>query len=253
MAGHNKWSKVKHIKAVVDVRRGKVFSKHSKEITLAAKEGGGNPDLNARLRAAIIAARAGNMPNDKIDRAVKKGTGELEGAELVEIVYEGYGPGGVAMLVEVVTDNRNRSAQDMRTLFSKNEGTFADAGSVAYLFSRRGEVRIPGSELDEVSAMELAMEAGAEDVVEGGDEWIYFSDIGQLFSVGAALKDKGHEPTSQKLIYHPSTTVTITDVDAGMRLLKLHEALDDYDDTQNVFANFEISDEIADDLAAAMA
>ncbi len=250
MAGHNKWSKVKHIKAVVDVRRGKVFSKHSKEITLAAKEGGGNSDLNARLRAAIIAARAQNMPNDKIDRAVKKGTGELEGAELVEIVYEGYGPGGVAMLVEVVTDNRNRSAQDMRTLFSKNEGTFADAGSVAYLFSRRGEVRIPRGGIDEEAATELAMDAGAEDVLDGGDEWIYYTDMGQLFPVGSALRDKGHEPNSQKLIYHPATTVTITDVEAGVRLLKLYEALDDYDDTQNVYANFEISDDIADELAA---
>ncbi len=253
MAGHNKWSKVKHIKAVVDVRRGKVFSKHSKEITLAAKEGGGNPDLNARLRSAILAARAQNMPNDNIDRAVKKGTGELEGAVLEEIVYEGYGPGGVAMLVEVVTDNRNRSAQDMRTLFSKNEGTFADAGSVAYLFARRGEVRIPSEGIDEVRATELAMEAGAEDVRDEGEEWSFFTDVGELFNVGGALRNLGVEPESQKLIYQPSTTVTITDVELGRRLLKLHDALDDYDDTQNVFANFEIADEIADELAAAMA
>lgn len=253
MAGHNKWSKVKHIKAVVDVRRGKIFSKHSKEITLAAKEGGGNPDLNARLRSAILAARAQNMPNDNIDRAVKKGTGELEGAVLEEIVYEGYGPGGVAMLVEVVTDNRNRSAQDMRTLFSKNDGAFADAGSVAYLFSRRGEVRIPSEGIDEERATELAMESGAEDVQNDGAEWAIFTDVGSLFTVGAALRDLGVEPLSQKLIYHPSTTVAITDVETGRRLLKLYDALDDYDDTQNVFANFEIADEIADELAAATA
>lgn len=249
MAGHNKWSKVKHIKAVVDVKRGKIFSKLSKEITLAAKHGGGNPDLNARLRSAILDARAANVPNDNIERAIKKGTGELEGAVLEEITYEGYGPGGVALMIEVVTDNRNRSANDLRVLLSKNNGTFADAGSVAYLFSRRGEIRIPKGNLSEDDATELAIEAGADDVQDGDEEWAIYTAVDQLFVVGNALRDKGVTPTTQTLIYQPNTTVTITDVEVAKSLLKLYDILDDYDDTQNVHANFEIADEIAEQLA----
>jgi YebC/PmpR family DNA-binding regulatory protein len=249
MAGHNKWSKVKHIKAVVDVKRGKVFSKLSKEITLAAKHGGGNPDLNARLRSAILEARNANVPNDNIDRAVKKGTGELEGATLEEITYEGYGPGGVALMIEIVTDNRNRAANDLRVLLSKNNGTFAEAGSVAYLFSRRGEVRIPKGALSEDDATELAIEAGADDVQEDDEDWLIYTATDQLFIVGTALREKGVTPKSQALVYQPNTTVTISDVQVGKNLLKLYDVLDDYDDTQNVHANFEIADEIADSLS----
>lgn len=249
MAGHNKWSKVKHIKAVVDVKRGKIFSKLSKEITLAAKHGGGNPDLNARLRSAILDARAANVPNDNIERAVKKGTGELEGAVLEEITYEGYGPGGVALMIEVVTDNRNRAANDLRVLLGKNNGTFADAGSVAYLFSRRGEIRLPKGKLSEDDATELAIEAGADDVQEDEEDWLIYTATDQLFIVGNALREKGFAPKSQTLVYQPNTTVTITDVTVGKSLLKLYDILDDYDDTQNVHANFEIADEIADSLA----
>lgn len=249
MAGHNKWSKVKHIKAVVDVKRGKVFSKLSKELTVAAKHGGSNPDLNARLRSAILAARAANMPNDNIERAVKKGAGELGGDAIEEITYEGYGPGGVALMIEVVTDNRNRAANDLRVLLSKNGGTFADAGSVAYLFNRRGEIRLDKGGLDEDAMMELALEAGADDVQDGGDEWLVYTATDQLFQVGTALRDKGVAPKTQQLIYQPSTTVTVTDVELGRAIIKLYDLLDDYDDTQTVHANFEIADEIADDLA----
>lgn len=249
MAGHNKWSKVKHIKAVVDVKRGKVFSKLSKELTVAAKNGGSNPDLNARLRSAILAARAANVPNDNIERAIKKGAGELEGAAIEEITYEGYGPGGVAMMVEVVTDNRNRAANDLRVLFGKNGGTFADAGSVAYLFSRLGEIRVDKGHLSEDAATDLALETGADDVQDDGDEWVFFTASEQTFQVASALRDKGLTTKSQKLIYQPSTTVTITDVEAGRALVKLYDILDDYDDTQNVHANFEIADEIADELS----
>lgn len=249
MAGHNKWSKVKHIKAVVDVKRGKVFSKLSKELTVAAKHGGSNPDLNARLRSAILAARAANMPNDNIERAVKKGAGELGGDAIEEITYEGYGPGGVALMIEVVTDNRNRAANDLRVLLSKNGGTFADAGSVAYLFNRRGEIRLDKGSLDEDAMMELALEAGADDVQDGGDEWLVYTATDQLFQVGTALRDKGVAPKTQQLIYQPSTTVTVTDVELGRAIIKLYDLLDDYDDTQTVHANFEIADEIADDLA----
>lgn len=249
MAGHNKWSKVKHIKAVVDVKRGKVFSKLSKELTVAAKHGGSNPDLNARLRSAILAARAANMPNDNIERAVKKGAGELGGDAIEEITYEGYGPGGVALMIEVVTDNRNRAANDLRVLLSKNGGTFADAGSVAYLFNRRGEIRLDKGGLGEDAMMELALEAGADDVQDGGDEWLVYTATDQLFQVGTALRDKGVAPKTQQLIYQPSTTVTVTDVELGRAIIKLYDLLDDYDDTQTVHANFEIADEIADDLA----
>ena len=249
MAGHNKWSKVKHIKAVVDVKRGKVFSKLSKEITLAAKHGGSNPDLNARLRSAILAARAANVPNDNIDRAVKKGAGELEGAALEEITYEGYGPGGVALMIEVVTDNRNRAANDLRVLLGKNGGTFAEAGSVAYLFNRLGEIRLAKNGLSEDAVTELALEAGADDVQADDEDWIITTATDQLFQVGSVLRDKGLTLKTQALTYQPTTTVTISDVEAGKSLLKLYDILDDYDDTQNVHANFEIADEIADSLS----
>lgn len=248
MAGHNKWSKVKHIKAVVDVKRGKVFSKLSKELTVAAKHGGSNPDLNARLRSAILAARAANVPNDNIDRAIKKGAGELEGAAIEEITYEGYGPGGVAIMVEIVTDNRNRAANDLRVLFGKNSGTFADVGSVAYLFSRLGEIRIEKGDLTEDAITELALEAGADDVQDDGEDWVLYTAYGETFNVASALREKGVTTKSQNLIYQPSTTVTITDVETAKALIKLYDILDDYDDTQNVHANFEIADEIADEL-----
>ena len=249
MAGHNKWSKVKHIKAVVDAKRGKIFSKFSKEITIAAKLGGANPDMNPRLRTAILAAKAQNMPNDNIDRAIKKGTGELEGAIPEEALYEAYGPGGTAFLIEVVTDNRNRSAADLRSLLNKNNGTFADAGSVAYQFQRKGEIRIPLSTLDEDRATELALEAGAADVTSDGEDWIFYTSIEDLFQVGSALKNLGHEPRSQNLVYVAENNLLLSDLEIARQVVHLHEVLSDYDDTQNVYANFDIDDEIADSLA----
>jgi len=249
MAGHNKWSKVKHIKAVVDAKKGKAFSKFSKELTLAAKAGGSNPELNARLRSAILNARSQNMPMDNIDRAIKKGAGELGGVDLEEIVYEGYGQGGVAMLVEVVSDNRNRTASDMRLIMSKNGGTFADAGSVSYLFHRKGEIRLDKGSLDEDQAMELALDSGAEDVQEDDQEWIIYTAVEHLFSVGNALQARRHTLKSQQLTYIPSTTVTLTDVDTAKAFLKLYDALDDYDDTQHIHANFEISDDVLASLS----
>lgn len=244
MAGHNKWSKVKHIKAVVDAKRGKVFSKLAKEITLAAKSGGGAPDTNARLRTAIQNAKAQNVPNDNIERAIKKGTGELQGAALEEVLYEGFGQGGVAMLIEVVTDNRNRSVSDLRNIFSKLGGTFADAGSVSYLFQRRGEVRLDRAALDEDSVMEIALEAGADDMLPEEDEWIVYTPVDRLFAVGGAFQGKNITPKSQQLIYQPATTVTLDDETTARSLLKLYDALDDYDDTQNVHANFELTDDV---------
>ncbi|HBJ85188.1 MAG TPA: YebC/PmpR family DNA-binding transcriptional regulator [Verrucomicrobiales bacterium] len=248
MAGHNKWSKIKRGKAITDAKRGNAFSKLAKEITLAAKSGGGSPDMNARLRSAILAARAANVPNDNIDRAIKKGTGEIAGAALEEILYEAYGPGGVAMMIEIVTDNRNRSANDIRVLLSKNNGTFADSGSVAYMFQRRGEIRLDKSATTEDQIMEAALEAGAEDIQEDGEDWVVYTATDQLFQVANALREKNLASRSQKLIYQPQTTVTISDVDNAKSLIRLYDVLDDYDDSQNVHANFEIDDAIAEQL-----
>jgi YebC/PmpR family DNA-binding regulatory protein len=248
MAGHNKWSKIKRGKAITDAKRGNAFSKLAKEITLAAKHGGGSPDMNARLRSAILAARAANMPNDNIDRAVKKGTGELGGAQIEEVVYEAYAPGGVAMMIEVVTDNRNRSFNDIRVLLSKNQGTLADSGSVAYLFARRGEIRLDKAAGTEDQIMEAALEAGAEDIQEDGDDWVVYTATDQLFQVASAMREKGFHSRSQKLIQQPQTTLTVSDVGTAKALVNLYDILDDYDDTQNVHANFEIDDAIADQL-----
>ena len=248
MAGHNKWSKVKHIKAVVDAKRGKVFSKFSKEITIAAKLGGGSTDMNPRLRTAVLAARAQNMPNDNIERAIKKGTGEIEGAIPEEALYEAYGPGGTAFLIEVVTDNRNRAAADLRALLNKNHGTFADAGSVSYQFKRKGEIRLPATAMDEDTATELALECGAEDVTTDGDDWVFYTAVEELFQVGSALKDKGQEPRSQTLVYLAENTLLLSELDTAKQVVQLHDALNDYDDTQNVHSNFDIADEIAEQL-----
>jgi YebC/PmpR family DNA-binding regulatory protein len=248
MAGHNKWSKIKRGKAITDAKRGNAFSKLAKEITLAAKSGGGSPDMNARLRSAILAARAANVPNDNIDRAIKKGTGEIAGAALEEILYEAYGPSGVAMMIEIVTDNRNRSANDIRVLLSKNNGTFADSGSVAYMFQRRGEIRLDKSVASEDQLMDVALEAGADDIQDEGDDWVVYTATDKLFQVANALRENNLHSRSQKLIYQPQTIVTITDVDTAKSLIRLYDILDDYDDSQNVHANFEIDDAIAEQL-----
>lgn len=249
MAGHNKWSKIKRTKAVLDAKRGNVFSKLAKEITIAAKHGGSNPDLNARLRSAILAARAANAPNDNIERAIKKGSGELGGATIEEITYEAYGPGGIAFMIEVVTDNRNRAANDLRLLLSKNSGTFAEIGSVAYQFNRRGEIHLTKGTLTEDAIMELALDAGADDVQDDGDDWVIYTPTDQLFQVVGALREKGVTTTSQKLVYQPNTSITLTDLDVARSVIKIYDLLDDYDDTQNVHSNFEIADEIADALS----
>ena len=248
MAGHNKWSKIKRGKAITDAKRGNAFSKLAKEITLAAKSGGGSPDMNARLRSAILAARAANVPNDNIDRAIKKGTGEIAGAALEEILYEAYGPSGVAMMIEIVTDNRNRSANDIRVILSKNNGTFADSGSVAYMFQRRGEIRLDKAAATEDQLMEAALDAGADDIQDEGEDWVIYTPTDKLFQVASVLREKSLPPRGQSLIYQPQTTVTISDVETAKSLIRLYDLLDSYDDSQNVHANFEIDDAIADQL-----
>lgn len=250
MAGHNKWSKVKHIKAVVDAKKGKVFSKIARELTIAAKSGGRDPDMNPRLRTAINAAKASNMPGDNVERAIKKGLGELEGAAMEEITYEGYAPGGVAMMIECVTDNKNRSYNDVRTAFNKGGGTLGTAGSVAHQFARKGEIKIAAAAASEDAVMEAALESGADDVQSDSDEHTIFTAPDQLYAVAGGLKERGLNAASIKLVHVPLNTVTLTDVNTARAVLKLYDILDDLDDTQNVHTNFEIADDIVDQLEA---
>jgi len=248
MAGHNKWSKVKHIKARVDAIKGRVFSKCAHEIALAARAGGGDPGMNARLRTAIDHAKSVSMPKENIDRAVKKGTGELGGDAIQEITYEGYGPSGIAFLVETATDNLNRTAQDLRTLFSKNGGSIATPGSVSYQFDRKGEIRIKTQDIPEDHLMETAIEAGADDVQSDSEEHIILTAPSELGSVSTALKTAGLNLLSEKFISLPQTPSIVSDIATARQVLKLYDLLDDYQDTLNVFTNFEVSDEILSQL-----
>ena len=250
MSGHNKWSKIKHIKAKEDAKKGKLFSKFAHEIAIAARDGGGDVDLNPRLRQAIDAAKSQSMPKDNIDRAVKKGAGELEGGMIEEITYEGFGAGGVGMLVQVATDNKNRSAADIRSTFNKNDGNLGTSGSVAHLFEQKGEILIDVELINEDEIFEKALEAGADDVSTDDDEHIILTAADQLNSVAAALRDGGLQLKSQGLVFIPNAPLEITDSSVASQVLRLYEALDDYDDTLNVFGTFEIPDEILETLMA---
>ncbi|MCY1080008.1 YebC/PmpR family DNA-binding transcriptional regulator [Archangium lansingense] len=249
MSGHNRWSKLKRYKAVMGASKGKLYSKLIKELTVAARLGGGNPDGNARLRVAILAAREANMPNDNIQRAIKKGTGELEGESYEEMVYEGYGPGGVAVLVECLTDNRNRTASDMRSMFSKEGGNLGAEGSVNWMFHKKGLITVkPGPSEDEV--MEKAIEAGAEDVLnQGPDGFEVRTAPADLHSVAASLEQSGLKLGEQKWTYVPQNTVRI-EGDNAKKMLKLMELLEDNDDVQHVHANFEMDDALMESLSA---
>lgn len=247
MAGHNKWSKVKHIKERVDAKKGRVFSKLSRELTIAAKNGG-DPDMNPRLRSAIQAAKAVNMPTDNIDRAIKKGTGELAGEVMEEALYEGFGPGGVAFLIEVVTDNKNRSLGDIRTTLNKNGGSIGSSGSVAFLFDRKGEIRVSDASVTEDALMELALDAGADDVASEGEERLVFTAPDKLYAVSLYLKDHGVTPDTAKLLYLPQNAVQLTDPAAASQILRIYDALEDLDDTQNVYGNFDIPDDVLEKM-----
>jgi len=248
MAGHNKWSKVKHIKARVDAIKGRVFSKCSHEIALAARAGGGDPAGNARLRSAIDNAKSVSMPKDNIDRAIKKGTGELGGDAIQEVAYEGYGPSGIAFIVEMATDNLNRSAADIRSIFTKNGGSVATQGSVSYQFDRKGEIHIPADAIDEDALMETAINAGADDVQSDEDEHILLTAPNELGTVANNLRAAGLPVTSEKLVSIAQNPSVVTDLPIARQVLKLYEILDDYPDTVNVFTNFEVADEILDQL-----
>ncbi|MBI2478632.1 MAG: YebC/PmpR family DNA-binding transcriptional regulator [Planctomycetia bacterium] len=247
MAGHSHWAGIKHKKAVIDSKRGKAWSKCSKAIIVAAKLGGGDSDMNPRLRLAITDAKAVNMPNDTIARAIKKGTGELEGGNVDEILYEGYGPNGVAILCEIMTDNRNRTAPEIRKVFEVNGGKLGATNCVAYLFERKGLFVFSGDSTNEERLMEVALEAGAEDIKHVGDKLEVLCEPDRFSTVSDALDASELAPESKAITRIPTNTVEL-DVDGARKVLKLLELLDDHDDVQSVSANFEIPDEVMAEL-----
>ena len=248
MAGHSKWANIKHRKAASDAKRGKVFTRIAKELTIAARDGGGDPDTNPRLRLVMQQARAANMPNDNIDRAIKRGTGELEGQTLEQIMLEGYGPGGIGILIECVTDNRNRTVADVRHALSRNGGSMADAGSVAWNFSRKSVIAIDKEGKDEEEVLMAVIDAGAEDVKEEEETFDVYAEPENFDSVREAVESAGYEIKEAKLAFVPNQSVELTG-DEVTSALKLLDALDDQDDVQNVFSNVEISEEDMEKLS----
>jgi YebC/PmpR family DNA-binding regulatory protein len=246
MAGHSKWKQIKHKKAATDAKRGAKFTKLIKEITIAARQAGGDPAGNPRLRTAIATAKAANMPNDNIERAIKKGTGELEGVTYEEAVYEGYGPGGVAILVLVTSDNLNRTVASVRHVFSKNGGSLGEPNSVAWLFDKKGQIVLDAAQYPEDRVLEEALEAGADDMTTDGDQHILTTPPTTMHAVQDALSTKGIEAMEAEIAMVPKTTVQVEGKDAE-QLIRLMDALEDDDDVSNVFSNFDID---ADTLAA---
>jgi YebC/PmpR family DNA-binding regulatory protein len=241
MSGHSKWHSIKHKKGAADAKRGKLFTKIIREMTIAARIGGGDPDANPRLRTAVDKAKASNMPADNIKRAIQKGTGELEGSTYEDFTMEGYGPGGVALLVEGTTDNRNRTVSEIRHVFTKHGGNLGSAGSVSYLFKPRGYVALAKAGVSEEKLMEIAIEAGADDIQGGGDLWEVYTAQGSYEVVLKAIKDAGLEPVEAEVGKYAETTVTLEGAKA-QQMLKLMEGLEDLDDVQSVWANFDISE-----------
>jgi len=247
MAGHSKWANTKHRKAAVDAKRGKIFSRISKDITLAAKAGGGDPDANAKLRTQLLKARAANMPADNIERAVKKGTGELPGVVYEEFVYEGYAPHGVAVIVEVTTDNKNRAASEIRSTFTKRGGNLAGANAVAFMFKRCGQFLVAKDQADEEGLMDIALEAGADDIRTEEEGFELLAPISEFDALSQALADAGIAVVSSELAYLPETVTPVQDASQAKQVINLIDALDDLDDVQNVFHNAEIPSELLED------
>lgn len=243
MAGHNKWSKIKRKKGVNDAKRGALFTKLIREITVAAKEGGGSVEFNARLRLAVDTAKSNSMPQENIERAIKKGTGELEGVDYQEITYEGYGPGGVALFIECLTDNTNRTVADVRHALSKHDGSLGTDGSVAWQFDRKGQIVIDASKHSEEEVFEAAIEAGAEDVAGDGEEFVVTTEPGDFAAVQDALKDTGIESSSAELTRIAKNEVAVEGKDAE-KLIKLMDYLDELDDVQKVHSNGDIDDAV---------
>ena len=243
MAGHNKWSKIKRKKGVADAKRGALFTKLIREITVAAREGGGSPEFNARLRLAVDTAKAASMPAENIERAIKKGTGELEGTRYEEVTYEGYGPGGVALFIECLTDNTNRTVADVRYALTRYDGSLGTGGSVAWQFDRKGQIVIDASRHSEDTVFEAAIEAGAEDVDGDGDEFVVTTDVQRFNAVQDAIRGAGIGASSAELTRIAKTEVSVGGRDAE-KLLKLLEALEDLDDVQKVHSNADIDEAV---------
>jgi YebC/PmpR family DNA-binding regulatory protein len=241
MSGHSKWHSIKHKKGATDAKRGKLFTKFIKEITVAARSGGGDPDANARLRKAILDAKAGNMPNDTIDRAIRRGTGAETGVHYEEVTYEGYGPGGVALLIEAVTDNRNRTVAEIRHVFSKNGGNLGEAGSVGWLFEKKGYIVVDKAAKPEEELFEIAIEAGADDVRDDEDNVEIITSPENFESVQSAIKSAGIEPQVAEVSMVPQNYIKL-EGSSAQQMLRLMEAMEDHDDVQKVYANFDIDE-----------
>jgi YebC/PmpR family DNA-binding regulatory protein len=242
MSGHSKWATTKRHKAAIDAKRGKIFSSISKDLTLAARNGGGDPEFNPRLRTFINKAKAANMPADNIDRAIKKGTGELPGVEYFELLYEGYGPGAIGIIVEVTTDNKNRAASEVRSTFSKYGGNLAQPGALQHFFNRQGQFLIAADKATEDQLMEIGLEHGAEDIINNQDHFEMRCGLTDFDNLVSALEAAGIQPDSAELAYIPGTVTALEDKHTVQKLLRLVSALEDLDDVQNVYDNSEIDD-----------
>ena len=244
MSGHSKWSSIKHKKGAADAKRGQLFTKLIKEITAAARNGGGDPDGNPRLRLALAKAKEGNCPKDNIERAIKKGTGELPGVSYEEVMYEGYAPGGVAVLVEALTDNKNRTTAEVRSIFTKNGGNMAGAGSTAWIFHKKGYILVEKNKIPEEKLMDLALGAGAEDLKSEGIAYEIITAVKDLDVVKDALVKAGVTPQSAELTMLPGTTVPVKEEEMAKKVIGFVEALEEHDDVNHAYANFDIPDEI---------
>ena len=243
MSGHSKWSTIKHKKAAVDAKRGKIFTRIAREIAIAAREGGGDPDVNFNLRLVIDKAKSANMPKENIERAVKRGTGELKGADLLEVMYEGYAPNGVALLVHALTDNKNRTVADVRRVLTRQGGTLAEAGAVAWQFERKGYIAITPDGADEDTVFEVAVEAGADDVVFGEDLVEVYAELEHFQAVRQALQEAGIQFETAELAMIPKATLQLEEKQT-LQVMAVIDALEELDDTQQVYSNLDISDEV---------
>jgi len=249
MSGHSKWATTKRHKAAVDAKRGKIFSVISKEISLATRDGGKDPEFNPRLRTLILKAKQSNMPSDNIDRAIKKGAGELGGITIEELLYEGYAPGGVGLIVEVTTDNKNRSASEVRSTFSKGGGNLAGVGALAFNFKRKGQFLLALEKIAEDELTELALENEAEDVLIEDDHYEVICEVSEFDRLAEAFEKKGIEPDSSELAYLPNTLVTIEDEETGRKVLNLIESLEDLEDVKSVHGNYDMNKSLLDKLS----
>jgi YebC/PmpR family DNA-binding regulatory protein len=248
MSGHSKWATTKRHKAAVDAKRGKMFSILSKEITIAVRDGGKDPEFNPRLRTVIQKAKAANMPADNVKKAIQKGTGEIPGVIIEELIYEGYGPAGIGVIVEVTTDNKNRTVSEVRSTFVKCGGNLAGAGALAFSFQRKGQLIIDRKKITEDKLMEMVLDAGAEDVKVDDDCYEVLTAVADYDTVANALENAGVAVDSSELAYIPSNTIAVADEESAKKVLRLVERLEDLEDVKNVFANYEISDELLEKI-----